>query len=677
MRFLVLAICLPLLCSLRAAGQACPNLGQTPQSAFPICGTRNLVQNSVPLCSGRVLRLDFCSRVDPRTDYTDRNPYYYKFTCYQAGTLGFTITPKDLGDDYDWHVFDVTGRNVNDIFTDMSMQVCGNWSSNPGVTGASTAGQGLINCAGPTYPNFSSMPTLQVGHEYLLLVSHFTNTQSGYSLAFGGGTAVITDPKTGDFVSAAYKCLDNRVAVKLSKRLRCATLAANGSDFELLGTAARITGAQGVNCGSGFDMDSVILQLDRPLTPGNYTVRLKQGSDGNTLLDACDNPMTAGETINLDIPIFQPAPFDSIKPVECRPDRLMVRLKSPVRCNSVAANGSDFVIANLGTGPNVSVVSAKVFCDNQLTDSIEVLLSGTILRESDYRLNLVRGSDGNTLISECRVETPLGQFIPFSTSDTVNAAFAYRTSLDCDADTLYLRHDGAHQVSKWTWEFDDGTTQSTREATKNFVRGPSNFRDVRLTVANRQCQAVHSERITLPVEVVAAFTLGATVLCPLDMVRVTNESRGNIASYRWSMGVGPGSILRTPAAWRYPMSSREESYNVRLIVTDNLQCEDTAIHVLKTVPSCYVTVPTAFTPNNDGINDFLYPVNGYKTADLLFRVFARNGQLIFESRNWQHKWDGRINGSPASVGTYAWVLEFTNTELNTRIFQKGVTTLLR
>lgn len=677
MRFLLLVICLPLLSTLQAVGQACPRLGQSPQSAFPVCGSKNLAQASVPLCGGRVIPLGYCGTADPNTDYTDRNPFYYKFTCYQTGTLGFSILPNNLSDDYDWEIFDVTGRNVNDIYSDRSMQICGNWSARAGRTGASAAGRGLFHCAGNAYPNFSEMPVLQAGHEYLLLVSHFTNTQSGYTLSFGGGTAVITDPNTGDFQRSSYRCLHNRVGVKFSKKFQCQSLSANGSEFELVGGAANIIGATGVNCNSGFDMDSVVLQLDRPLNPGNYTIRLKNGADGNTLLDACDNPMAAGKNIILTIDVPQPVPFDSIKPVGCKPDRLMVVLNSAIRCNSVAPNGSDFVIANTGTGPAVSVTHANVFCTDQLTDSIELILNGPVYLDGSYRIDLVRGSDGNTLISECRVETPLGQSVPFLTSDTVDAEFAFRTSLDCASDTIFLEHDGAHNVSRWTWQFDNGTMQSTRAASIVYYKGNFGFKDVRLTVSNRQCLDQHYERINLPNEIVAAFMPSAMVLCPLDLVRFTNESTGNIVTQRWSMGYGPGSQVRTPAPFRYPLSNREETYTVRLIVVDNLQCEDTAVHVLKTVPSCYVAVPTAFTPNFDGINDYLYPLNGYKTADLLFRVFARNGQMVFETRNWQQKWDGRINGSPAPVGTYAWFLEFTDTELNKRVFQKGVTTLLR
>jgi gliding motility-associated-like protein len=55
-------------------------------------------------------------------------------------------------------------------------------------------------------------------------------------------------------------------------------------------------------------------------------------------------------------------------------------------------------------------------------------------------------------------------------------------------------------------------------------------------------------------------------------------------------------------------------------------------------------VPNAFTPNGDGLNDDLYPVNALSLNDLDFRVFNRFGQLIFESRDAAKKWDGKLNG---------------------------------
>src|SRR5215212_1343944 len=151
--------------------QVCSSIGQTPSTAFPVCGTKVFDQAEVPICKTTTIKVPGCT--GDGADYADRNPYWYKFTCYEDGTLGFLITPKDLGDDYDWQLYDVTGRNVNDVFTDVSMVVTGNWAGTYGVTGASNNGVSFIQCASEPDKkrnSFSKMPVLRKGHEYLLLV---------------------------------------------------------------------------------------------------------------------------------------------------------------------------------------------------------------------------------------------------------------------------------------------------------------------------------------------------------------------------------------------------------------------------------------------------------------------------------------------------------------------------
>ncbi len=77
---------------------------------------------------------------DGGATYENKNPFFYKFTCYTAGTLGFLITPLAANEDYDWQLYDITGRNPNDIFTENSLVVTGNWAGTYGPTGASAAG---------------------------------------------------------------------------------------------------------------------------------------------------------------------------------------------------------------------------------------------------------------------------------------------------------------------------------------------------------------------------------------------------------------------------------------------------------------------------------------------------------------------------------------------------------
>ena len=135
-------------------------------------------------------------------------------------------------------------------------------------------------------PLFSSMPILQKGHKYLLLVSHFSDTQRGYSLSFEGGTAVITDPLIPAVQKVDPTC-ENELTIVLNKKMKCSSLALNGSDFNISSNNTVIISARGNTCINGFDMDTVTLLLRDPIVPGTYNLVIDDGTDGNTLLDNC------------------------------------------------------------------------------------------------------------------------------------------------------------------------------------------------------------------------------------------------------------------------------------------------------------------------------------------------------------------------------------------------------
>jgi gliding motility-associated-like protein len=116
---------------------------------------------------------------------------------------------------------------------------------------------------------------------------------------------------------------------------------------------------------------------------------------------------------------------------------------------------------------------------------------------------------------------------------------------------------------------------------------------------------------------------------------------------------------------------------VQLIVESNKRCYDTAVKFIKVLNNCYIAVPTAFTPNHDGKNDYLYPLNAYKATGLEFRVFNKYGQQLFETKDWTRKWDGSFNGFEQPSGVYVWMLQFTNSDTGKKVFQKGTTVLIR
>jgi gliding motility-associated-like protein len=88
-------------------------------------------------------------------------------------------------------------------------------------------------------------------------------------------------------------------------------------------------------------------------------------------------------------------------------------------------------------------------------------------------------------------------------------------------------------------------------------------------------------------------------------------------------------------------------------------------------------VPNAFTPNFDGKNDYLYPLNAYKADNLVFQVYNRFGQLVFETKDWTRKWDGTINGRQQQTGTFVWVLKYIDHDTQQPVLKKGTTVLIR
>lgn len=652
----------------KATAQNCVSLGQNPETAFPVCGIATFTQSSVNICGDRTIP----SRCNGNV-FTDKNPYWYKFTCFSSGTLGFIITPNNVGDDYDWQLFDVTNRNVRDVYNDVSMFVACNWSGESGITGASPAGNSLIRCEGPGVPLFSSMPFITQGRQYLLLISHFTNTQSGYSLSFGGGTGSITDPTDPHLLSAEASCDATIVRVKLNKKMKCSSLTPSGSEFKINPPLANVIGATGIGCNQGFDTDSLELRLNNPLVPGNYNVIINNGTDGNTLLDNCDRLIPDNEQIPLRIDPIAPTPMDSLIKPGCAPQSVVLVFKKGMRCNSIAPDGSDFILT--GNYP-ANIISAAGACDaNGNAKKITVTFNTPLYRAGRFTITLASGSDGNTLIDECGQETPERQQISFDVKDTVNAYFTFTINFGCEVDRVQYSHNGANGVTSWSWNFGIPPSSNAQNPTVDYTLFQP--QETELIVSNGVCSDTSKAIIPLNNFMKAGF-IGPEFICPNDRVLFQDTSIGQIRAWQWNFGNGNASTQQNPPPQNYPTGINSNyQTETRLIVTNNLGCKDTAYFSSTVVWNCYIAVPSAFTPNGDGLNDFLYPVNAYKAQKLRFTVYNRFGQRLFYTENRFSKWDGKFLGKPCDIGTYVWTLDYTDGDTGRRITQKGTSILIK
>jgi len=646
-----------------ARSQQCAGFGQTPITAILVCGAASFPVGPPGVCGSKNIPAP-CGDGFP---YQDKNPHFFRMNCFGSGTLGFSILPEDPSADYNWQLFDITNTNPSDIFTNPSLFVACNWSGEPGETGASIDGTSLTVCSG-SQPLWSKMPDIVAGRTYLLMVSNNSGSSSGYQLTFDGGSASITDAVEPHANDAFGNCSGASVTVRLNKGMKCNTMASDGSDFTING-GANILAAHPASCNSIGLSDLVVLSLDRILAPGTYTITVQTGTDGNTVIDLCGRPVPDAETVPVTIAPPQPTPMDSIKPASCAPGYIELVFKKQIDLASIAADGSDFIVTGpqpLTLLPNVNFGLGRIV---RLNFSPSTVITGT------YQVQLVRGTDGNTLLDECGLESAVSSVLSFDVFEPVTADFTYSAPLSCRETTASFFHDGNHHTTSWSWSFGNGVTSTDQNPV--YVFSTPGTHTIKLTVSNSQCSDTHTETIVTSGFLSAAFD-APKMICPNDTIHLVNNSSGNADSWQWNFGNGNSSIDKTPSGQRYADIGREAFYTIQLIAYNaQLGCGDTTTRVVKALSNCNIKVPTAFTPNGDGRNDLLYPLNALKADDLLFRVYNRYGQQVFVTRDWTKRWDGTMNGKPLSTGIYVWMLSYIDRDSNKRMFLKGTTLLLR
>lgn len=113
------------------------------------------------------------------------------------------------------------------------------------------------------------------------------------------------------------------------------------------------------------------------------------------------------------------------------------------------------------------------------------------------------------------------------------------------------------------------------------------------------------------------------------------------------------------------------------IVTDGI-CTRTDTVLVKTFTFIcgepFLYVPNAFSPNGDLDNDVLY-VRGALIKEMIFRVYDRWGELVFESFDRLSGWDGTFRGKPSDPDTYDYYLKVTCVDDIETIIKGNVTIL--
>jgi gliding motility-associated-like protein len=157
----------------------------------------------------------------------------------------------------------------------------------------------------------------------------------------------------------------------------------------------------------------------------------------------------------------------------------------------------------------------------------------------------------------------------------------------------------------------------------------------------------------------------------------TSTVSGTASTYAWKAASAlsctdcPNPVIKVPF-----------SQTITLLAQNQFSCTDSDTLIVKTYTDKRYNLPTAFTPNGDGLNDVFYMIGNREIAVIReFSVYDRYGQRIFHRTGIKpndpvYGWDGTRNGKPVTMGTYAYTFRVELVDGTIELL-KGLVTLIR
>ncbi len=178
------------------------------------------------------------------------------------------------------------------------------------------------------------------------------------------------------------------------------------------------------------------------------------------------------------------------------------------------------------------------------------------------------------------------------------------------------------------------------------------------------CASEKSELIVTVDPLPVVLMNSDTIFCKNEIGMIGVAANANYR-YQWSTG-DTFSLLQPAESGSYILSVSNECG----IATDT-------VNVLLSDCAYCLVIPSAFTPDNDGLNDkfrvhTICPVKAYELI-----IYNRWGQVVFHTTDIDVSWDGTFESVMAEVGVYFYTIKYCPATGNAVQFKKGDITLIR
>lgn len=242
----------------------------------------------------------------------------------------------------------------------------------------------------------------------------------------------------------------------------------------------------------------------------------------------------------------------------------------------------------------------------------------------------------------------------------------------CNPTSVNFTDQSPGNISAWNWDFGDGSTSGIQNPEHSYGAGTFS---VSLTVTDAiGCQATLSMNnyISILNNPVASFFADPPIASEDEPeIRFINQTSG-ATLYLWDFGDGAGgSVLENPV-YTYGASG---DYTVTLWAVNDAGCTDSTQLTVSVRPMYTIYIPSAFSPNGDGKNDYFSPQgSGWNTDTYFMAIFNRWGQMLFKTTDINHAWNGLMpDGAEVQEDVYTVIIHVKGFDGNEREYIRQVT----
>jgi gliding motility-associated-like protein len=141
------------------------------------------------------------------------------------------------------------------------------------------------------------------------------------------------------------------------------------------------------------------------------------------------------------------------------------------------------------------------------------------------------------------------------------------------------------------------------------------------------------------------------------------------SSFHWT----PAALLANPASLHPQTIPLTDDTVFELSAVSPDGCPDVKKVTVKIIIPLFM--PSAFTPNDDGLNDVYRIPQGVQIALKDFSVYNRWGNRVFRTTDLSKGWDGKWKGIKQDSGVYVFIV--SGKDVKGPVFLKGTFTLIR